>query len=73
MQQGSDITLEDLKNMSWMQILKKVGEGMLEVVVIIAEVAVVILVTIAAALIELVDILAAVLAILASVTFATAS
>ncbi|WP_228940356.1 VRR-NUC domain-containing protein [Photorhabdus thracensis] len=74
-QQGSDITLEELKNMSWMQILKKVGEGMLEVVVIIA---------VAAALIALVEILAAaaavsaaalaaVLAILASVTFATAS
>ncbi|WP_350307659.1 VRR-NUC domain-containing protein [Photorhabdus viridis] len=85
-QQGSDITLEDLKNISWMQILKKVGEEMLEVVVIIAEVAVVILVTlaVAAALIALVEILAAaasvsaaalaaVLAILASVTFATAS
>ncbi|WP_445496457.1 VRR-NUC domain-containing protein [Photorhabdus sp. SF281] len=85
-QQGSDITLEDLKNMSWMQILKEVGEGMLEVVVIIAEVAVVILVTlaVAAALIELGEILiaaaavsaaalAAILAMLASVTFATAS
>ncbi|ETS32742.1 VRR-NUC domain-containing protein [Photorhabdus khanii NC19] len=85
-QQGSDITLEELKNISWMQILKKVGEGMLEVVVIIAEVAVVILVTlaVAAALIALVEILAAtaavstaalaaVLAILAGVTFATAS
>ncbi|MFD0707101.1 VRR-NUC domain-containing protein [Photorhabdus akhurstii] len=85
-QQGSDITLEELKNISWMQILKEVGEGMLEVVVIIAGVAVVILVTlaVAAALIALVEILAAaaavsaaalaaVLAILASVTFATAS
>ncbi|MCT8345537.1 VRR-NUC domain-containing protein [Photorhabdus kleinii] len=85
-QQGSDITLEELKNISWMQILKEVGEGMLEVVVIIAEVAVVILVTVAvaAALIALVEILAAavaasaaalaaVLTILASVTFATAS
>ncbi|OCA54944.1 VRR-NUC domain-containing protein [Photorhabdus namnaonensis] len=85
-QQGSDITLEELKNISWMQILKKVGEEMLEVVVIIAEVAVVIFVTlaVAAALIALVEILAAaaavstaalaaVLAILASVTFATAS
>ncbi|AKH63007.1 MULTISPECIES: VRR-NUC domain-containing protein [Photorhabdus] len=85
-QQGSDITLEELKNMSWLQILKEVGEGMLEVVVIIAGVAVVILVTlvVAAALIALVEILAAaaavsaaalaaVLAILASVTFATAS
>ncbi|TDB49068.1 VRR-NUC domain-containing protein [Photorhabdus khanii] len=85
-QQGSDITLEDLKNMSWLQILKKVGEEMLEVVVIIAEVALVILVAIAvaAALIVLVDILtaaaevsavalAAVLAILASVKLATAS
>ncbi|EQC01887.1 VRR-NUC domain-containing protein [Photorhabdus temperata] len=85
-QQGSDITLEELKNISWMQILKEVGEGMLEVVVIIASVAVVILVTlaVAAALIALVEILAtaatvsaaalaAVLAILASVTFATAS
>ncbi|WP_445494170.1 VRR-NUC domain-containing protein [Photorhabdus sp. SF281] len=85
-QQGSDITLEDLKNISWMQILKKVGEEMLEVVVIIAEVAVVILVTlaVAAALIELGEILiaaaavsaaalAAILAILASVIFATAS
>ncbi|MCW7763954.1 VRR-NUC domain-containing protein, partial [Photorhabdus luminescens] len=85
-QQGSDITLEELKNISWMQILKEVGEGMLELVVIIAGVAVVILVTVAvaAALIALVEILAAaaavsaaaltaVLAILASVTFATAS
>ncbi|PQQ22886.1 VRR-NUC domain-containing protein [Photorhabdus luminescens] len=85
-QQGSDITLEELKNISWMQILKEVGEGMLEMVVIIAGVAVVILVTlaVAAALIALVEILAAaaavsaaalaaVLAILASVTFATAS
>ncbi|MGV8003163.1 VRR-NUC domain-containing protein [Photorhabdus temperata subsp. temperata] len=85
-QQGSDITLEELKNISWMQILKEVGEGMLEVVVIITGVAVVILVTlaVAAALIALVEILAAaaavsaaalaaVLAILASVTFATAS
>ncbi|QXF32118.1 VRR-NUC domain-containing protein [Photorhabdus luminescens] len=85
-QQGSDITLEELKNISWMQILKEVGEGMLEVVVIIAGVAVVILVTlaVAAALIALVEILAAaaavsaaalaaVLAILASVTLATAS
>ncbi|OCA55577.1 VRR-NUC domain-containing protein [Photorhabdus namnaonensis] len=85
-QQDSDITLEELKNISWMQILKEVGEGMLEVVVIIAGVAVVILVTlaVAAALIALVEILAAaaavsaaalaaVLAILASVTFATAS
>uniref|UniRef100_UPI0036DBCFCE VRR-NUC domain-containing protein n=1 Tax=Photorhabdus sp. RM322S TaxID=3342825 RepID=UPI0036DBCFCE len=85
-QQGSDITLEELKNMSWLQILKKVGEEMLEVVVIIDEVAVVILVTlaVAAALIALVEILAAaaevsavalaaVLAILAGVTFATAS
>ncbi|WP_445495319.1 VRR-NUC domain-containing protein [Photorhabdus sp. SF281] len=82
-QQGSDITLEDLKNISWMQILKKVGEEMLEVIVIIAEVAVVILVTlaVAAALIVLVKILAAasaaalaaVLTILAGVTFATAS
>ncbi|TDB45112.1 VRR-NUC domain-containing protein, partial [Photorhabdus luminescens] len=85
-QQGSDITLEELKNISWMQILKEVGEGMLEVVVIVAGVAVVILVTlaVAAALIALVEILAAaaavsaaelaaVLAILASVTFATAS
>ncbi|NHB89381.1 VRR-NUC domain-containing protein [Photorhabdus tasmaniensis] len=85
-QQGSDITLEELKSISWMQILKKVGEGILEVVVIIAGVAVVILVTlaVAAALIALVEILAAaaavsaaalaaVLAILASVTFATAS
>ncbi|OWO86476.1 VRR-NUC domain-containing protein [Photorhabdus luminescens] len=85
-QEGSDITLEELKNISWMQILKEVGEGMLEIVVIIAEVAVVILVTVAvaAALIALVEILAAaaavsaaalatVLAILASVTFATAS
>ncbi|TDB43225.1 VRR-NUC domain-containing protein [Photorhabdus khanii] len=84
-QQGSDITLEELKNMSWLQILKKVGEEMLEVVVIIAEVAVVILVTlaVAAALIVLLDILAAaaevsavalaaVLAILASVKLATA-
>ncbi len=84
--QGSDITLEELKNMSWLQILKKVGEEMLEVVVIIAEVAVVILVTlaVAAALIALVEILAAaaevsaialaaVLAILAGVTLATAS
>ncbi|WP_391528649.1 VRR-NUC domain-containing protein [Photorhabdus akhurstii] len=85
-QEGSDITLEELKNISWMQILKEVGEGMLEMVVIIAGVAVVILVTlaVAAALIALVEILAAaaavsaaalaaVLAILASVTFATAS
>ncbi|MBS9438443.1 VRR-NUC domain-containing protein [Photorhabdus noenieputensis] len=85
-QQGSDITLEELKNISWMQILKEVGESMLEMVVIIAGVAVVILVTlaVAAALIALVEILAAaaavsaaalaaVLAILASVTFATAS
>ncbi|RAW94600.1 MULTISPECIES: VRR-NUC domain-containing protein [unclassified Photorhabdus] len=85
-QQGSDITLEELKNISWMQILKEVGEGMLEVVVIIAEVAVVVLVTVAvaAALIALVEILAvaaaasaaalaAVLAILASVTFVTVS
>ncbi|MEK9496333.1 VRR-NUC domain-containing protein [Photorhabdus sp. P32] len=85
-QQGSDITLEELKNISWMQILKEVGEGMLELVVIIAEVAVVILVTVAvaAALIALVEILAAaaavstaaldaVLTILASMTFATAS
>ncbi|MCW7764238.1 VRR-NUC domain-containing protein, partial [Photorhabdus luminescens] len=85
-QEGSDITLEELKNISWMQILKEVGEGMLEVVVIVAGVAVVILVTlaVAAALIALVEILAAaaavsaaalaaVLAILASVTFATAS
>ncbi|QXF33039.1 VRR-NUC domain-containing protein [Photorhabdus luminescens] len=85
-QQGSDITLEELKNISWMQILKEVGESMLEMVVIIAGVAVVILVTLAvtAALIALVEILAAaaavsaaalaaVLAILASVTFATAS
>ncbi|NHB90428.1 VRR-NUC domain-containing protein, partial [Photorhabdus tasmaniensis] len=85
-QQGSDITLEELKSISWMQIFKAVGEGMLEVVVIIAGVAVVILVTlaVAAALIALVEILAAaaavsaaalatVLAILASVTSATAS
>ncbi|WP_036774507.1 VRR-NUC domain-containing protein [Photorhabdus australis] len=85
-QQGTDLTLEELKNINWMQILKKVGEEMLEVVVIIAEVTVVILVTfaVAAALIALVEILAAaatvgaaalaaVLAILASVTFATAS
>ncbi|WP_445375832.1 VRR-NUC domain-containing protein [Photorhabdus tasmaniensis] len=85
-QQGSDITLEELKSISWMQIFKAVGEEMLEVVVIIAGVAVVILVTlaVAAALIALVEILAAaaavsaaalatVLAILASVTFATAS
>ncbi|ETS29265.1 VRR-NUC domain-containing protein [Photorhabdus khanii NC19] len=85
-QQGSDITLEELKNMSWLQILKKVGEEMLEVVVIIAEVAVVILITlvVAAALIVLLDILAAaaevsavalaaVLAILTSVKLATAS
>ncbi|PQQ28375.1 VRR-NUC domain-containing protein, partial [Photorhabdus hindustanensis] len=67
-QEGSDITLEELKNISWMQILKEVGEGMLEVVVIIAGVAVVILVTLAVA-----AALAAVLAILASVTFTTAS
>ncbi|NRN26899.1 VRR-NUC domain-containing protein [Photorhabdus heterorhabditis] len=85
-QQGSDLTLEELKNIRWMQILKEVGEGMLEVVVIAAGVAVVILVTlaVAAALIALVEILAAaaavsaaalaaILAILASVTFATAS
>ncbi|WP_339959414.1 hypothetical protein [Photorhabdus hainanensis] len=81
-QQGSDITPEELKNISWIQILKEVGEGMLEMVVIIAGVAVVILVTlaVAAALIALVEILAAaaaalaaVLTILASVTFATAS
>ncbi|WP_387466921.1 VRR-NUC domain-containing protein [Photorhabdus sp. RM323S] len=85
-QQGSDITLEELKSISWMQIFKAVGEDMLEVVVIIAGVAVVILVTlaVAAALIALVEILtaaaaisaaalAAVLAILASVTFASAS
>ncbi|NHB86374.1 VRR-NUC domain-containing protein [Photorhabdus tasmaniensis] len=85
-QQGSDITLEELKSISWMQIFKVVGEGMLEVVVIIAGVAVVILATlaVAAALIALVEILtaaaavsaaalAAVLAILASVTFASAS
>uniref|UniRef100_UPI0036DD13F5 VRR-NUC domain-containing protein n=1 Tax=Photorhabdus sp. RM322S TaxID=3342825 RepID=UPI0036DD13F5 len=85
-QQGSDITLEELKNMSWLQILKKVGEEILEVVVIIAEVALVILVTlaVATALIVLLDILAAaaevsavalaaVLAILASVKLATAS
>ncbi|MBS9430985.1 VRR-NUC domain-containing protein, partial [Photorhabdus akhurstii] len=60
-QEGSDITLEELKNISWMQILKEVGEGMLEMVVIIAGVAVVILVTlaVAAALIALVEILAA--------------
>ncbi|NRN29477.1 VRR-NUC domain-containing protein [Photorhabdus heterorhabditis] len=85
-QQGSDLTLEEIKNIRWMQILKEVGEGMLEVVVIVAGVAVVILVTlaVAAALIALVEILAAaatvgaaalaaVLAILASVTFAIAS
>ncbi|OCQ52291.1 VRR-NUC domain protein [Photorhabdus australis subsp. thailandensis] len=85
-QQGMDITLEELKNVSWMQILKKVGKEMLEVVLIIAGVAVVILITIAiaAALIALVEILAAaaavsaaalaaVLAILASVALTTAS
>ncbi|CAQ85748.1 MULTISPECIES: VRR-NUC domain-containing protein [Photorhabdus] len=85
-QQGSDLTLEELKNISWMQILKKVSEEMLEIVLIIAEVTVVILVTVAvaAALIALVEILtaaaavsaaalAAILAILANATFATAS
>ncbi|WP_434525497.1 hypothetical protein [Photorhabdus asymbiotica] len=85
-QQGSDLTLEELKNISWRQILKKVSEEMLEVVLIIAEVTVVILVTVAvaAALIALIEILtaaaavsatalAAVLAILANAAFTSAS